>query len=701
MAQSELASKIRGAAGQVDMVKVLLKDLKLPDPSKRKGLRQFAVNFSTNNRKINDCYDAYRNPPHTDWAVLTAIVNLWAKLGVDMVLRDKLFANGMLERMIPMLQEGDKQTRTSVLFALSNFTHHGGVEARRTIAELTTSTIVELIADPECSARNAELGVAVLMHSLGSTAMDMSDGYTFGDEMKVPELIRNLNGGRICYAVGEIIRRPDVDVEAVAHGISLLRALAFYLRDSVLATHTERPFIAALASGDLLTRLDGFNGILRVGASITQRESRELDPMRVTAIARSPEEYFTPDLMQALRSQYGGLKGGMLYEIAGSASGLDAATLQLGKKWDYAEFGRTLCKRILTCEYSLGRGVMVGPGGKQESFEDYFERAADALAKSTDPADGHLAAVLRIKISMGLGERQKVIGLSAEALNRYPEVGFFYYTQATWTEESRTALRLAKKGLACSDLTDYVKRGLLHRSAEAGYEMTLTGPLQQAAPGSPAWREGVAILHCTLEDSKAYIEMTPMDQRNMKTVIYTYLCLTFLLEGDKVLKNLDLIRPYLEKLSLAEQIYAVVCRPLPFTQRKLAIDLIIPQFAKPLKQWRTAIARLERVGHRHHHHHQHLPPDDPDHVLANWLARTALDDEDAPESEFAELRSEDPDIPVPGTSAEDSLMYRCSLCGNPSASLKKCGRCKQARYCDDTCQRKHWKKGHKTVCKPA
>ncbi|KAG8695016.1 hypothetical protein FRC08_008114 [Ceratobasidium sp. 394] len=303
---------------------------------------------------------------------------------------------------------------------------------------------------------------------------------------------------------------------------------------------------------------------------------------------------------------------------------------------------------------------------------------------------------------MGLGDRENIVRLCAEALKQFPEVAFFYYAQACWTQESRTALRLSKKGLACSDLTDYVKRGLLHRSAEAGFDMTIsTTSFPLAEPGSPAWREGIAILHCAQEDSKAYIEMTSMDQRNLKTVIYTYLCVTFILEGDEAFKNLDIIRPYIQKLSLAEQIYSVVCQPLPHTERKLAVDLIVPQFAKPLNQWRAAIARLKpRYGH--HHHHQRLPKDDPDHVLANWLARTALDDEEAPESVYEDLKAgpsaDDLDL---GTRAEDVLVYRCSLCGNPSASLKKCGRCKQARYCDNLCQRKHWKKGHKTVCKPA
>ncbi|KAG9078968.1 hypothetical protein FS749_008966 [Ceratobasidium sp. UAMH 11750] len=438
--------------------------------------------------------------------------------------------------MIPLLQEGGGQIRTSILLTLSVLTHHGGAEARRTIAELTTPTLVDLIADPECSARTAELSVAVLAHSLGPTVISRAHGYLIGDRVRIPDILRNVDGERVCYAVGAIIRRPDVDEEAVSHGLDLLKCLAFFFRDAVLATHTERPFIAALASRDVQVRLGGFVGVLRVGSSVTQFESRQLDPMRAIAISRKPEEFFTPDQMQALHSQHGGLKGGMIHEIANSALGLDGVGLMLGKDEDYVELGRSLCERILAREYSLGMGLMFG------SSDGYLRRAAEALAKSKNPADLHLSFILLVKMAIGAGDREGVVGLSAEALKKYPEVAFFYYAQATWTEEPRTALRLAKKGLACPNLTDYIKRGLLHRSAEAGFEMTLAGPLEMAAPGSPAWREGVAILHCAQEDSRAYIEMTSMDQRNLKTMIYTYLCVTFMLEGDKVFKNLDMIR---------------------------------------------------------------------------------------------------------------------------------------------------------------
>ncbi|KAK8154941.1 hypothetical protein BKA80DRAFT_184526, partial [Phyllosticta citrichinensis] len=41
---------------------------------------------------------------------------------------------------------------------------------------------------------------------------------------------------------------------------------------------------------------------------------------------------------------------------------------------------------------------------------------------------------------------------------------------------------------------------------------------------------------------------------------------------------------------------------------------------------------------------------------------------------------------------------RCAGCWTKKEGLKKCMRCKQVKYCDSTCQKKHWKE-HKKVCR--
>ncbi|EUC54973.1 MYND finger protein [Rhizoctonia solani AG-3 Rhs1AP] len=694
MARSDLSRKIEQAADYVQMVNILLKELKLPDPSKRQGLKRFATNYPQYSRKINACYDAHNQSAHKNYLVLAAIVNLWGKLAVDMVLRDRIIADGIIERMAVLLQEGPDDTRQSVLFALSNLTHHAGEHARKKIAELTVPTIIDLLDTPHCRARIAELGIAVLSHSMNAAITEGEAHYHEGTEVVIPPALRRIDGVRMLTAVTEAMRRSDVDEELLSHGLDLLRTLAFSYRKPILETSSERPLVATLASPNLNVRLLGFMGLLRLGSTVTEREGRQINPLQIWQISSNMEDYFSPKLMEAMRNQYGGLEGGMIAELAETGMGMGMEALTLGDSGDYLQIGRDLCKTIMEKEYSLGGGFMYGMGA-----DGTYTRAISALRDSKNPADAHLPAVIEIKLAMASGDREGICSLGDAAIQQFPDVGFFYYARSIWTQESRLGLRLAKKGLACAGLTDYVKRGLLFKSAEAGYEMAVdAGPLEISQPGSSAWREGVAILHCAQEDARAYIEMTPIDQKNMKTAIYTYIAITLILEGDQVFKNVDKIRPYVEKLSIAEQIFSIVVRPLPRTQRKLAIDTIIPLFAKPMKNWRTVISRLDKPS-RGHHHHSQLGEDDPDHVLANWLARTQFDDENAPQSELADINA--PDDDSFGTSAEDVLVYRCSLCGNPSASLRRCAKCKSARYCDDSCQRKHWKKGHKLTCKPA
>lgn len=444
---------------------------------------------------------------------------------------------GVLERMVPLLNEGPDGTRQAVLFALSNLTHHGGDHARKAIATVTLPAIVDLLDTPDCRPRIAELCIAVLSHTMPAAISKSEHDLNIGQEVKVPVAFRGIDGVRLLSAVSEAMRRTDVDEELISHGLDLLRTLAFFYRKAMLDTSCERPLVAALASPNIHLRLVGFAGIFRLGASATEFEGRVGDPLQILRVTMDMNRYFSPTLMEAMRNQYGGLQGGMIAELKESTLGMGMGINLFDNTQDYRQVGRNLATKVLQKEYSLSPALFSGPGG-----DSNFSRAVEALRDSKDPADAHLPDILEIKMAMATGHRDKVCTMSTWAIDHFPDVAFFYYTLATWTEDSRLALRTAKKGLACSGLTDYIKRGLLFKSAEAAFEVTTRGPLEIAAPGSPAWREGIAILHCAQEDSKAYIEMTPMDQKNLKTMIYTYLIISVILEGDELYKNPEKLR---------------------------------------------------------------------------------------------------------------------------------------------------------------
>jgi len=50
---------------------------------------------------------------------------------------------------------------------------------------------------------------------------------------------------------------------------------------------------------------------------------------------------------------------------------------------------------------------------------------------------------------------------------------------------------------------------------------------------------------------------------------------------------------------------------------------------------------------------------------------------------------------------------QCSCCGQiltshgQNGKLLSCGTCRTTHYCDRACQKRHWKHGHKSVCRPA
>jgi hypothetical protein len=48
----------------------------------------------------------------------------------------------------------------------------------------------------------------------------------------------------------------------------------------------------------------------------------------------------------------------------------------------------------------------------------------------------------------------------------------------------------------------------------------------------------------------------------------------------------------------------------------------------------------------------------------------------------------------------DAGLPACDACRLPSAALRQCAACKQARYCSRECQSKAWPQ-HKAACKAA
>lgn len=69
------------------------------------------------------------------------------------------------------------------------------------------------------------------------------------------------------------------------------------------------------------------------------------------------------------------------------------------------------------------------------------------------------------------------------------------------------------------------------------------------------------------------------------------------------------------------------------------------------------------------------------------------------DTQLVVLDTSSSDIKVLSSLVQNSILGSCDSCHSVEAVTAMCSRCKQTSYCSNACQRKHWKNGHKAVCK--
>ena len=105
------------------------------------------------------------------------------------------------------------------------------------------------------------------------------------------------------------------------------------------------------------------------------------------------------------------------------------------------------------------------------------------------------------------------------------------------------------------------------------------------------------------------------------------------------------------------------------TQVRMTRELVVKYYPSAIRSWGAVIARVDKMDLHSAEAHRLPSPAKAEDSLAAWLENMSVDD--APDEHG---RCAHPKI-MP-TAVE---LYRCSHCGNPSAVLKKCGRCGKTR----------------------
>ncbi|KAI0634784.1 hypothetical protein C8Q77DRAFT_654669 [Trametes polyzona] len=663
------------------IVDVLCDYLALPDLETRSGLKKVHAHFSEVSKKLDTVYTAAQKKGNE--RLMGGIVGIWAKMCADAILRDKFFQEGLLSKVMPLLEYDS--TRHMALNALSVVTHHGGVVARREIAR-KNPVLVKLIQDHPDDAKVLELATVTMAHAT-SAVLGVDDPPDSG-------LLKEIQVITVLKTTVENVRKPIASHYMIDHAFGLLNNATRHCPKECKNTPSMLPLlVSCLRSTNIVTRCGALGGLIRYTVNGSEPDQQNFDPNHlVAAVQRGFPEHLSEMMME-----YGFDRCETILTLKSTAD-YQRAMMRCAQDHDLCALGRTLATLIQRTEFAIAEGMFQaeGPRGQRETLDiglpftmwtDSLPHCARALRARGTPADLDMADVLDLKFFIIRSRIPDAIALGQRAVERNPDLAYAYYAISMGADHQQ-GLRAVKKGLMCKNTTPFVRQYLLWRAVEHAGDLGVS-TLQDAKNGGRDNAEGIAFLMSAWEDAKTFTAEAPPDTRHMQTILNWYIILTIAIKGPELSEDLRELASR-RKLDISTQFMNTIGFAIKKTQIGLARELILQLYPEAVKEWGAFIARFDELDSSLDKQ-KPLSSTQADDDLAAWLDNIKLDDD-------SEGHGHPHACSHPKISMNNVALYRCSWCGNPSAVLRKCGGCWKTRYCDGQCQKKHWPE-HKTVCK--
>ncbi|KZT70478.1 hypothetical protein DAEQUDRAFT_667559 [Daedalea quercina L-15889] len=668
------AHDIENAEGWNAIVEFLCEFFDFPDLTTRSGLKKTHARFSEISKKLDAAYTK-----HVDnEKIVGGIVGIWAKMSADALLRDKLFKDGLVAKMMPLLDM--PSTRHIGLQALCTVTHHGGVAARQEIAR-QTPVLLRLLEEFPDDEKVAELVIVVMSHAIGAVVGR--------DDKPDTKLLEAIDIRAVLKFTTDNLRKPDASVFLINHGLGLLTSSTLHCYKECKALPPLMTFlVACLRSNEITTRCSALAGLIRLNFAESEPDHGFWDPRKMM---EAVQRRFPDDLTDVMMD-YGFERCDLTLTLRSSADFQEAMQACLGDR-DMYKLGKKIAELITRTEFSVANGVYQAVNertGRMEVFDvglpftqwtDALPHCAQAVRARGNKEDLDDADILEMKSFIIRQRIPDAIKIANKALERNPQLAYAYYATGLGAN-SENGLRAVKKGLKAKQITPFVRNYMLWRAVEHAGNLGVNR-LQEATAGDRNYNEGLAFLMSSCEDAKRFMEEAPPDSRNMGTVLNWYIICSIATRGPELspgLRELDVSLlssssrspDALKKLELAEKMRKHLGITLKTTQGRLTRELIVKQYPMAVKSWGEVIARFDKMDLTSPSAHRLPTPAKAEDDLSAWLENMSV--EGAPDEDGHYVHPK-----IMPTAVE---LYRCSYCGNPSAALRKCGGCGKTRCAD-------------------
>ncbi|KAJ3566370.1 hypothetical protein NP233_g7053 [Leucocoprinus birnbaumii] len=602
-----------------------------------------------------------------------------------------------LKKLMPLLRESACQRVT--LQALQTITRHAGVLVRLEISKHATELIRILENNPSDS--TAELVISVLSHTL-CTAFD---GKVESDEYKpaYPDLLKTLDVTRIIRATVQAALKPSASSSIIHHTIELLYAASMHAaRAFKTYPDATKILIAGLSSKDWERRCASLQALICLHTLESVEDREHFDPRKYVLALRN-----LPNHISRALDDYGAPSCDTVVTTMCTVD-FQTAINRAAEDLDFHALGLVIARNILRTEFPIVEGSFQYQDDRGKwvvmdhlpfkMWSDSLPLCSKALRATKVPEKMDMADIIDIKYRIIKQRQRDAMAIGLKALERNPHQGYWYYA-ISMDGDPVKGLKAAKQGLKCSQLTPHVKHQLLYRAIDYAGELGIEILRQMPNAGTDKWYEGIALLHSAFEDAKTYILEAPPDNRNMKNVLYWYLLLIITIKD--LDPDLHEIEDAKKKLEINEEIMRIVGFATPSTKMRLTQQTVVKHYKESVERFGDIIKRAGSAFHDCSHDLADPTSEENEDKMAAWLGNLDLEDRTLNTEEVyqvgAESRISKSGVEVAVVDGEYLSLYQCGWCGNPSASLRKCSGCGNARYCDIQCQKQAWST-HKKAC---
>ncbi|KAF7980250.1 hypothetical protein HWV62_38983 [Athelia sp. TMB] len=577
------------AEGWMEIIEIFCRQLALPDFSTKQGVKTILKNYERIYERLERLYDLNSTNPK----VVGGVIAIYTRLCAKTCLRNELFKDGFLRRYLPLLDS--TSCRPLAFRALMAIAHHGGPPARTEIARHVPA-FLKSISDHPDDPQTTEYALITIAHALQAVA---------GDRLKTPnaKTWKNIDLMKVLNEFSKALNQPMVSHTFITHTLKLYASLTFHF-GNICVTHmpTMKFLVASLRSKNVSVRctaLDAMFGIYRNGEGYKS--------VTVGTIMAALKRGYPPHLYQHL-AYHGRDRTDTITTIKASVD-LRNAFSRYAQDRDLHALGATLASVILSTDNIDFQGTfqlaIAGRGTVETNLIEALPHCATAIrGKGGDSAKLDISDVLVLKYFLVQQGHIQTIAYAQQAIARNPGHGYFYLA-LSMCEGSSQALRAAKKGLRCQNVTPFVGYTLLQRAAYLGASLGTTtlltfGGGAQSSEWGLAQTVGVAYLSSAVRDSMRYLQGAPPDQVNAQQMLHWYILLSVTMCGPALHPDMREIQSAISRLSIAYEFGNFWGIGAPRTKERLVQEAVTGLYRAATKEWASVIERFDNLANGKH-----------------------------------------------------------------------------------------------------